>query len=116
MVSAGEPLTTPMTMRRCILMAAFAALALIAHSTSGFSADARRGEQFARHVCATCHVVANESASDANAPSFRSIAASEQFHKKGVAWLWERHPKMPNLATTREELDDVEAYIKSLAQ
>jgi mono/diheme cytochrome c family protein len=116
MVSTGEPLTAPMTMRRAILGAAVAALVLVADSTSGFSADARRGEQFARHVCATCHVVARESPSDANAPSFRSIAVSEQFHKKGVAWLWERHPKMPNLATTREELNDVEAYIKSLAQ
>jgi len=116
MVSIGEPLTTSRTTRRSILMAASAALALVAHSTSGFSADARRGEQFARHVCATCHVVARESSSDANAPSFRSIAVSEQFRKKGIAWLWERHPKMPNLATTREELDDVEAYIKSLSQ
>ncbi len=116
MVSEGEALTTLETMRRSVLLTAFAALALVAHSTSGYSADARRGEQFARHVCATCHVVASEASSDANAPSFRSIAVSEQFHKKGVAWLWERHPKMPNLATTREELDDVEAYIKSLAQ
>jgi len=116
MVSMGEPFTALMTMRRSILTAAVGALVLVGHSTSGFSADARRGEQFARHVCATCHVVGRESSSDANAPSFRSIAVSEQFHKKGIAWLWERHPKMPNLATTREELDDVEAYIKSLAQ
>jgi mono/diheme cytochrome c family protein len=116
MVSIAEPLTAPRMTRSVIQTTAFAALALFVHSTSGFSADARRGEQFARHVCATCHVVARESSSDANAPSFRSIAVSEQFHKKGIAWLWERHPKMPNLATTREELDDVEAYIKSLSQ
>jgi hypothetical protein len=48
----GEPLTTPMTTKRSILMAAFAALALVANSTSGFPADAQRGKQFARRVCA----------------------------------------------------------------
>jgi mono/diheme cytochrome c family protein len=106
----------PMTTKRSILMAALTALMLVAGSTSGFSADARRGERFARQVCATCHVVGREATSDLNAPSFRSIAVSEQFRKKGMAWLWERHPKMPNLATSREELGDVEAYIKSLAE
>jgi len=105
-----------MTTKRSILMAVLAALALLTDSTSGFSADARRGEQFARHACGTCHVVASESVGDPRAPSFRSIAASKQFHRKGIAWLWERHPKMPNLATTLEQLQDVAAYIKSLSK
>jgi len=100
----GEPLTTPMTTKRSILMAAFAVLALGANSTSGFSADAQRGKQFARRVCAACHVVVEgQPPGDPNAPSFRSIAESRQFHKKGLAFLWESHPKMPNLATTQEE-------------
>jgi hypothetical protein len=80
----GEPLTTPMTTKRSILMAAFAALALVANSTSGFPADAQRDKQFARRVCAVCHVVVEgQPPSDPNAPSFRSIAQSRQFHKKG---------------------------------
>ena len=80
----GEPLTTPMTTKRSILRAAFAALALVANSTSGFPADAQRDKQFARRVCAVCHVVVEgQPPSDPNAPSFRSIAQSRQFHKKG---------------------------------
>ena len=47
-----------MTTKGSIVLAAFAALALIAHSTTGFSADAQRGQQLARRVCAICHVVA----------------------------------------------------------
>jgi len=98
-------------------MAAFAALALVAHSTSALSADARRGELFARRVCAFCHVVAEgQPARDPDAPSFRSIAESRQFHKKGVRLLWERHPKMPNLALTQAETGDLVAYLKSLAK
>lgn len=106
-----------MTTKRSFLMAAFAALALVAHSTLGLSADARRGELFARRVCAFCHVVAEgQPARDRDAPSFRSIAESRQFREKGVRLLWERHPKMPNLALTQVESNDVAAYIKSLAK
>jgi mono/diheme cytochrome c family protein len=106
----------PKATKRSILTAAFAALAL-ATGSAGFAADAQRGKQFAGRVCAVCHVVfKGQSPGDPNAPSFRSIAKSRQFHKKGIAWLWEEHPKMPNLATTQQELDDVAAYIKSLAK
>jgi len=115
--ASGGPLITPMATKRSILMAAFVGLALVTHSTSGLSADARRGELFARRVCAFCHVVAEgQPARDPDAPSFRSIAESRQFREKGVRLLWERHPKMPNLALTQVESADVAAYIKSLAK
>ena len=106
-----------MTTKGAILLPAFAALALIGHSTTGFSANAQRGQQFVLRVCAVCHVVAvGQARSGLNAPSFRSIAESRQFQKKGSAFLWETHQKMPNLALTQDELDDVAAYIKSLAK
>jgi mono/diheme cytochrome c family protein len=115
--SAEGLLTTPMTTKRSILMVAFAALGLVAHSASGFCADAQRGKRFAGRVCATCHVVfKGQSSGDPNAPSFQAIAKSRQFRETGVRWLWEVHPKMLNLATTQEELDDLAAYIKSIAK
>jgi mono/diheme cytochrome c family protein len=110
-----EPLTTPEATKRSILMAAFVALALVTCSASGFAADAQRGKQFAGRVCAICHVVfKGQSPGDPNAPSLQLIAKSRQFREKGL--LWENHPKMPNLALTQEEMDDVTAYIKSLAK
>jgi cytochrome c len=115
--ASRETLTTPEATKRSILMTAFVALALVTCSASGFAADAQRGKQFAGHVCAICHVVfEGQSPGDPNAPSFRSIAKSRQFREKGVELLWESHPKMPNLATTQEELDNLAAYIKSLAK
>jgi len=106
-----------MTTKRVIMVPTFAALTLVAYSTSGFSADAQRGKQFARRVCALCHVVVDSQRSgDPDAPSFRLIAESPQFRKKGARLLLEKHPKMPNLALTQVELDDVTAYIKSLAE
>ncbi len=107
----------PMTTKRVIVVPIFAALTLVAHSTSGFSADAQRGKHFARRVCALCHVVVDgQRSGDPDAPSFRSIAESPRFRKKGARLLSEKHPKMPNLALTQVELDDVTAYIKSLAK
>jgi len=114
---ALSPLTAPIRTKRSILMAAFSALALVAHSTPGFSADIERGRQFAGRVCAVCHVVfKGQSSGNPDAPSFQSIAESRQFREKGVRWLWEGHPKMVNLGTTQKELDDLAAYIKSLAK
>ena len=107
----------PEATKRSILMAAFVALALVTCSASGFAADAQRGKQFAGRVCAICHVVfKGERPGDPNAPSFQSIAKSQQFREKGERLLWENHPKMPTLALTQEESDDVAAYIKSLAK
>ena len=42
-------------MRKSVLL--LAALALVACSGSAFAADADRGKEFARRVCALCHVV-----------------------------------------------------------
>ena len=106
----------PMMRKRSILMAAFAGLSLTTSSTIASSSDAQVGKELARRVCATCHVVVEgQPSGDPNAPSFRSIAQSQKFHEKGVALLWEKHPKMPTLALTPEQLDDLAACIKSLA-
>jgi mono/diheme cytochrome c family protein len=108
---------TPKMTMRAIMTSAFAALSFLSSNMPGFAADARRGERFAHHVCATCHVVSEgESPGNPDAPSFQSIAVSRQFGEKGIRWLWQKHPKMPELATTRAELEDVAAYLKSLAK
>jgi mono/diheme cytochrome c family protein len=119
MISQGirKTLIALMTMKLSRQMAAFAGLLFVAYSAPALSADAHHGKQFARRVCALCHVVVDgQRPGDPDAPSFRSIAESPQFHKKGAALLLEKHPKMPTLALTQVELDDVTAYIKSLAK
>ena len=102
---------------RFSLVSVFAALTLINNSNSLFAANIEQGKLQARRVCAICHVVTEHQVSrDPNAPSFQSIAKSQQFRKKGASWLLEEHPKMPNLAITRQEAEDIAAYIKTLAK
>jgi len=98
-------------------MAVVATIALAVAGEAGFAADAERGRQFARRVCSVCHVVfAGQRPGVPPAPSFRSIARGPQFRAKGTKLLWEKHGTMPNLALTGEEVDDVTAYIRSLAK
>ena len=107
--------TTPIAIRHCIMMVA-CALAVVTYSTAVFPADAQRGKQFASRICAFCHAVFEGHSRDPDAPPFRSIATSREFHEKGAALLSEPHPKMPNLGLTQEQIDDVAAYIRSLAK
>ena len=102
-------------MRKSVLL--LAALALVACSGSAFAADADRGKEFARRVCALCHVVMEgQNPRNPDAPSFQAIATSQQFREKGMEVLQKNHSKMPNLALTQQQSDDVGAYIKSLAK
>ena len=102
-------------MRKSVLL--LAALALVACSGSAFAADADRGKEFARRVCALCHVVMEgQNPRDPDAPSFQAIATSRQFREKGMEVLEKNHAKLPNIALTQQQSDDVGAYIKSLAK
>jgi mono/diheme cytochrome c family protein len=87
--------------------------ALVASSAPAIGADALRGEQLARRWCAACHIVAADQRRGAdNAPSFASISGRPGFRpQKVTAFLFGKHPKMPDMALTRQEADDLAAYI-----
>jgi mono/diheme cytochrome c family protein len=94
------------------------ALAAIFIAPTAFAADADNGERLAQRWCASCHVVAsNQRAANADAPPFEVIARMFGFDaKKLVFFLLEPHPKMPSMALTRREADDIAAYIGTLAK
>jgi mono/diheme cytochrome c family protein len=80
------------------------------------AADPANGGVLAQRWCSGCHAVAGESAlSDANA-TFAQIAARRADQPGYVrAFLVKPHAPMPNLTLSNRELDDLAAYIKSLA-
>jgi len=82
-----------------------------------WAADADAGRRLARQWCVECHVVepTQESASDA-APPFESIALDPSKTPEGLrTWLADPHPPMPNLQLSTGEIEDILAYIQSLA-
>ncbi len=94
-----------------LLSLVFAPLA----AASGWAADPDSGRALARHVCAVCHVVAaGQPKATPDAPAFAKIARSPKFRARGAAFVLERHPRMPNLALTLEQGEDVAAYIRTL--
>ena len=79
--------------------------------------DPANGLVLARHWCANCHLVApgdNASTSD-SAPPFAEIAKDPAATPERLrGWLSQPHPAMPDLMLTRDENDDLVAYLLSL--
>ena len=82
------------------------------------AADADNGKRLAQRWCASCHVVApDQKTANADAPPFATIAKTAGFSADKLAFfLLEPHPKMPSMALTRNEANDIAAYIGTLAK
>lgn len=78
--------------------------------------DARTGQELAERWCASCHLVKPEQTQGAaDAPSFMSIAErSGQDLEWLKTFLVEPHPPMPEMSLTREEIQNLIAYIDAL--
>lgn len=79
--------------------------------------DVAAGRQLAEIWCSTCHVVTSSQsrATSTGAPSFSAIAAQKAMTPMALrAFLQTPHHRMPDLHLSRNEIDDVTAYIHSL--
>jgi mono/diheme cytochrome c family protein len=85
---------------------------------TALAADADNGKRLAERWCASCHVVApDQKTANTDAPPFETIAKTSEFNAGKLAFfLLEPHPKMPNMALTRNEANDIAAYIGRLAK
>ena len=85
--------------------------------TPAHAADAASGKRLAEMRCVPCHAVgatARREVSDA--PPFEAIARKFAAHPEMLAFsLLDPHPRM-NVALTRREIEDVAAYIDTLAK
>lgn len=73
------------------------------------------GWSLARKWCSGCHVVDISGEGTDAAPSFQSIAHDRSKDQTWLrAWLVAPHPQMPDLNLSRDEIDDIIAYLSSL--
>ena len=86
---------------------------IVATSSNAFAADALKGETLAKRWCASCHVVSQRQIQGTTlTPPFSEIAKKPDFSKKAIAYfLLSPHPPMPDMNLTRNEADDLAAYI-----
>jgi mono/diheme cytochrome c family protein len=76
--------------------------------------DADVGRELARRWCTACHVVDREGTGADAGPALPSALAGERSAEEIESWLADPHPLMPNLDLSREEIDDIMAYLQSL--
>lgn len=102
-------------LHRGFAIALFAsAIAALATGASA-AGNAETGLKLARQWCTECHVVdATGHGTDA-APAFASIAQQPGNRRWVRAWLQSPHPPMPNPNLSRAEIEDIIAYLDSLA-
>ena len=77
--------------------------------------DPDHGKVIAQRWCAACHDVSlSQKQASADVPSFFYVA--RHMDKRDLtSFLTDPHPKMPDMSLTRQEIDDLTAYIRSLA-
>jgi mono/diheme cytochrome c family protein len=97
--------------------AGLAAMALVLSGVPAW-ADAAKGKVLAQRWCASCHIVApDQQQASADAPPFAGIARAPGFSAQRVAFfLLDPHPKMPQMALSRRDAEDIAAYIAALGR
>lgn len=99
---------------------AFAASALVAllaaSSTSWAEGSADAGKRLAQQWCASCHQVEPGGAAKDSAPPFASLGVEKGKDPGWIrAWLANPHPPMQGINLSRQQIDDIVAYLQSLA-
>jgi cytochrome c len=101
---------------RAIIMAAAIVAGLAPVGTARAAGDGAAGHALARQWCVSCHVVEEGGPGSDTAPPFAAIARQRGGDRAWVhAWLSAPHPPMPNLNLTRQQIDDIIAYLDGLA-
>jgi mono/diheme cytochrome c family protein len=93
------------------------ALGAIVAAQTAFAADADNGRRVAQIRCAPCHIVEpNQRREVADSPPFETIARKFGSNPELLAFaILDPHPRM-NLTFTRREVEDIAAYISTLAK
>jgi len=97
-----------------LIVLAGSALPALAQTEPG---DPAAGRRLAETWCANCHRIASQGPGPVGdaAPAFAAVAAMPSTTRMALAaFLQTPHPSMPNYQLSREEMDDVIAYLLSL--
>ena len=97
------------------------ALVLIALAAPSLAApppgDSARGAALATRWCAGCHLPTGDGAVTDAAPTFHWIAGQAEKDPRFIrAFLMKPHAPMPPLDLSRQDIDDVVAYFKTIAK
>ena len=97
-------------------MIALAALGLLFGMAQARAADANAGGRLVQRWCTGCHVVGDARHGQDAAPPLPPTMERHQDRQWLRSWLANPHPPMPDPNLTRQEIEDIVAYLGSLPQ
>lgn len=102
----------------CFVLAFGAAMLLPPYVQAQQIGDAAVGHALAEEWCGSCHMTGPDSRSGTDlAAPFSEVARNPQTNEQWLrSFLTTPHDRMPNLSLSREETDNLIAYILSLRQ
>jgi len=97
-----------------VIVAGIAAgLALPAAAAAPGNAEA--GRQLVMRSCTSCHAPASTTAASDAAPPLSFVARDNRNNPAWIrGWLMDPHPPMPGIMLSRQQIDDVIAYLNTL--
>jgi mono/diheme cytochrome c family protein len=98
-------------MKKVVLIA----LLLLAAGSACAAGDAEAGHKLAQLWCTSCHIVDNSPQGADTAPPFPTIAQRHHDRSWIRAWITAPHPPMPNFNLSRQQIDDIVAYLDTFA-
>lgn len=85
--------------------------------SAGAAGDPREGRRVAERWCSGCHVTGRSGRQSDTAPAFSALANDPKKSAEYLrTWINNPHPPMPNFNLTRQTVDDLAAYIRSLGE
>ena len=101
-------------MLRVVLLAVIAFSAAAPVRAQG---DPEVGRELAQTWCTSCHVVDYEGHGADAGPALPALLGDGQRTADELrGWLAAPHPPMPNFDLTRQEIEDIIAYLEGLAE
>ncbi|MFC3675667.1 c-type cytochrome [Ferrovibrio xuzhouensis] len=98
-----------------------ALLLIVAAAPSGRAAevgDSAIGKRLAQTWCSSCHAISGTQRRDSDvAPPFAALVAGPQglSDARLRGWLHDPHPPMQGITLSRQQTEDIVAYLRSLA-
>jgi mono/diheme cytochrome c family protein len=98
-------------------IAALVALTVLSSTTLSYAAsgNAEAGRQLATRSCSSCHATEAAKTATDGAPPFTLIAKTNRERPAWIrGWLMSPHPPMPNISLSRQQIDDIVAYLGTI--
>ena len=102
-------------MKSRFLIAAGVVLGFALPAAAATPGNADAGRQLVLRSCTSCHATDTTKAASDAAPPLSFVARDNKQNPAWIrGWLMDPHPPMPGIMLSRQQIDDIIAYLNSL--